>query len=189
MNARPTQKSPSIRRPSAPNWRGRAWVALPFTLGALALTAACTPYASSTASSTAPVPAAPPAGTVIASASTAIGTILVNSAGRTLYDFANDTGSMSTCNGGCAQTWLPVTAPSMLPASLPGVPAAVGATTRSDGTRQLTVAGHPVYTFAGDTGRGQTNGNGIQLNGGLWTVVSPTGSSLSAVSSSTGTGY
>jgi peptide/nickel transport system substrate-binding protein len=51
-----------------------------------------------------------------------------------------------------------------------------GTTTRSDGSHQLTVAGHPVYTFAGDTSPGQTKGQGITLNGGLWTVVSPSGS-------------
>ena len=40
---------------------------------------------------------------------------------------------------------------------------------------QLTVAGHPVYTFRGDTAPRQTNGQGKVLNGGLWTVVSPAG--------------
>jgi predicted lipoprotein with Yx(FWY)xxD motif len=134
-----------------------------------------------------PAPAA--AGAVVAPASTALGTILVDAAGRTVYDFANDRGGTSTCNGGCAQTWLPVAAPDVLPAALAGVPAKVGSTERSDGTKQLTVAGHPVYTFAGDDAPGQTNGDGLTLNGGLWTVVSPNGSQLSAASSSSSTGY
>jgi len=82
-----------------------------------------------------------------------------------------------------------VAAPEALPASLPGVPAELGSTTRTDGTKQLTVAGHPVYTFQGDSAPGQTNGNGITLNGGLWTVVSPQGSSLAAASSQSPTGY
>jgi predicted lipoprotein with Yx(FWY)xxD motif len=51
----------------------------------------------------------------------------------------------------------------------------LGTTTRSDGSHQLSVAGHPVYTFSGDSAPGQTNGQGINLNGGLWTVVSPSG--------------
>jgi hypothetical protein len=51
------------------------------------------------------------------------------------------------------------------------------------------VAGHPVYTFEGDSKPGQTNGSGITLNGGLWTAVSPNGSPLAASSSSGTTGY
>jgi predicted lipoprotein with Yx(FWY)xxD motif len=58
---------------------------------------------------------------------------------------------------------------------LPGVSGALGSTTRSDGTEQLTVGGHPVYTFQGDSAPGQTNGQGITIDGGLWTVVSPAG--------------
>jgi predicted lipoprotein with Yx(FWY)xxD motif len=49
-------------------------------------------------------------------------------------------------------------APATLPASEPGVTGKLGSTTRSDGARQLTVAGHPVYTFTGDSAPGQTNG-------------------------------
>jgi predicted lipoprotein with Yx(FWY)xxD motif len=48
----------------------------------------------------------------------------------------------------------------------------LGVITREDGTSQLTVAGHPLYTFAGDTAPGQTNGQGKTLDGGLWTVAS-----------------
>jgi hypothetical protein len=84
---------------------------------------------------------------------------------------------------------MPVAAPDTLPTSLPGVPAELGSTKRDDGTQQLTVAGHPVYTFEGDSKPGQTNGNGITLNGGLWTAVSPNGSPVAASSSSGMTGY
>jgi predicted lipoprotein with Yx(FWY)xxD motif len=47
--------------------------------------------------------------------------------------------------------------------------------TRSDGGHQVTIASHPLYTFSGDSAAGQTNGQGINLNGGVWTVVSPAG--------------
>jgi predicted lipoprotein with Yx(FWY)xxD motif len=69
-------------------------------------------------------------------------------------------------------------APAALSASLPGVTGKLGVATRSDGGRQLSVAGHPVYTFVGDSAPGQTNGQGVALNGGLWTVVSPAGAPL-----------
>ncbi|HEV7626309.1 MAG TPA: hypothetical protein VGO89_07420, partial [Streptomyces sp.] len=36
-------------------------------------------------------------------------------------------------------------------------------------------AGHPLYTFSGDSAPGQTKGQGINLNGGVWTVVTPAG--------------
>jgi hypothetical protein len=35
-----------------------------------------------------------------------------------------------------------------------------------------------VYTFVGDSAPGQTNGQGVTLNGGLWTVLSPAGAPL-----------
>jgi predicted lipoprotein with Yx(FWY)xxD motif len=88
---------------------------------------------------------------------------------------ANDRNSASTCSAACAANWLFVPAPAPLPASLPGVTGRLGTTTRPDGGHQLTVAGHPVYTFVGDSAPGQTNGQGITLNGGLWTVASAAG--------------
>ena len=56
-------------------------------------------------------------------------------------------------------------------------------TIRDDGHRQLTVAGHPQYTFVGDSAPGRTNGQGINLIGGVWTVVSPAGAALANPSS------
>jgi predicted lipoprotein with Yx(FWY)xxD motif len=184
MHAHQVETTTHVSRADTPNRRRRAWVAAPIAMGALALAAACQPYAgtSNAASSAAP----PAGGAVIASASTGLGMILVDAQGRTIYDFANDTGSRSTCNGECAHDWMPVAAPAAVPASVSGVPAELGSTKRDDGTQQLTVAGHPVYTFEGDSAPGQTNGNGINLNGGLWTAVSPDGSPLTADGSSAG---
>jgi predicted lipoprotein with Yx(FWY)xxD motif len=171
--------------------RRGAWAAVPIALGAVALTAACGgAYGStSTAASSAPVPA--PGGTVgvVATASTGLGTVLVNGTGRTVYEFAKDTGSTSACNGGCASIWPPLAAPATLPASLPGVSGQLGSTTRTDGSRQLTIAGHPVYTYSGDNAAGQTNGQGLQLNGGVWNVVSPAGSPVTGSGSSSSSAY
>lgn len=114
-------------------------------------------------------------GDPVSAQSTSLGTILVDGRGRTVYIFANDKANVSTCDGTCAADWPPVAAPSKLPASLPGVKGRLGTTTRSDGSHELTVSGHPVYTFSGDSAAGQTKGQGITLNGGLWTVVLPSG--------------
>jgi len=125
------------------------------------------------ASASAPVPAA--TGNLLSAQPTSLGTILVDGKGRTVYEFANDKGGQSTCTGGCAANWPFVPAPASLPTSLPAVTGELGTTTHADGARQLTIAGHPVYTFAGDSAPGQTNGQGITLDGGLWTVASPAG--------------
>jgi predicted lipoprotein with Yx(FWY)xxD motif len=146
---------------------------LALATGALALAAACSSSGGSSGSSSAPAP--PASHNAVNAQSTSLGTILVNGQGRTVYVFANDKTNASTCAGACAADWPPVAAPSPLPASLPGVSGALGTTARSDGSHQLTVAGHPVYTFSGDSAPGQTKGQGITLNGGLWTVVTPSG--------------
>jgi predicted lipoprotein with Yx(FWY)xxD motif len=140
------------------------------TAGA-ALGAACSSSGGSSASGTIP----PATGNAVSAQSTSLGTILVDGKGRTVYVFANDKTNTSTCVGACAADWPAVPAPAPLPTSLPGVTGAISMTTRSDGGHQLTVAGHPVYTFSGDSAPGQTKGQGITLNGGLWTVVSPSG--------------
>jgi predicted lipoprotein with Yx(FWY)xxD motif len=111
----------------------------------------------------------------VSAQATSLGTILVDEHGRTVYEFANDKSNESTCYDACAANWPPVLAPSQLSESAQGVDGALDSTTRRDGTRQLTVAGHPVYTFAGDTAAGQANGQGIILDGGQWTVVLPSG--------------
>jgi predicted lipoprotein with Yx(FWY)xxD motif len=163
-------KSAAIRR------RARR-VALSLAAVALALTAAgC---ASSSGGSAGPVPVPAATGDPVSAQPTSLGTILVDGTGRTVYDFANDKNTESTCtDAACTANWPFVPAPAALPASLPGVTGALGSTTRPDGARQLTVAGHPVYTFAGDSAPGQTNGQGQTLNGGLWTVVSPAGAPI-----------
>jgi predicted lipoprotein with Yx(FWY)xxD motif len=122
---------------------------------------------------------------VVATADSSLGTILVDSAGKTLYDFDRDTGTTSTCDGVCAVDWPPVIAPDSLPASLPVVTGELGTTTRGDGSKQLTIDGHPVYTYSGDQ-PGQTHGQGLTLNGGLWSAVTPAGSPVGAAGASAG---
>jgi predicted lipoprotein with Yx(FWY)xxD motif len=172
--------------------RTRDVVLVSLTTAGLVLTAACS--GSGSGSSSSPPASAPPAtGDAVSAQSTQLGTILVDGRGRTVYVFANDQVDQSTCDGACATDWPPVTAPSTLPASLPGVTGELGTTTRSDGSHQLSVAGHPLYTFSGDSAAGQTNGQGITLNGGLWTVVLPSGQPdthpTGAATSTPGSGY
>jgi predicted lipoprotein with Yx(FWY)xxD motif len=119
----------------------------------------------------------------VATASTPLGTILVDRAGDTLYLFLQDKGSTSTCYGDCAANW-PALVVTGHPTAASGISAsALGTTTRTDGSMQVTLDGHPLYTYAGDAAPGQTNGEGLF---GAWFAVSPTGSAVQPQASSTG---
>ncbi len=99
-------------------------------------------------------------------------TVLTNANGRTLYRFAPDTATRSACYGTCAAYWPPVRGTTT---AGPGVTGTLGTITRTDGPAQATYDGHPLYTYAGDTAAGQANGNRLNLNGGLWYEVTPSG--------------
>jgi predicted lipoprotein with Yx(FWY)xxD motif len=115
-----------------------------------------------------------------------LGSILVDSQGRTVYLFRKDTGHTSTCSGECAVDWPPVTTKGK-PKVGSGVTAnEVGTTSRSDGKTQVTYNGHPLYLFAGDSRAGDTNGQGISAFGARWYVLSPAGNQVTASEPSSG---
>jgi predicted lipoprotein with Yx(FWY)xxD motif len=106
------------------------------------------------------------------------GTYLTDSTGKTLYLFAADTGTTSTCAGQCATFWPPLVT-SGAPTAGSGVTASMLSTTkRADGTTQVDYNGHPLYYFAGDKAVGQTTGQGINQSGGLWWLVAPNGNAI-----------
>ena len=92
-------------------------------------------------------------------------TVLADANGRTLYWFAPDTAARSACYGSCAVYWPPVKGPAT---AGPGVTGTLSVLTRSDGSVQAAYDGRPLYTYVGDSAPGQANGNGLNLNGGLW---------------------
>jgi predicted lipoprotein with Yx(FWY)xxD motif len=132
--------------------------------------------------------------TTIATASEGnLGTILVDSQGRTLYLFQKDSGTKSACFGACASAWPPLR-DSGKPTLGSGLTAAlVGSTSRSDGMPQVTYNGHPLYLFAGDEKPGDTEGQGSTAFGGVWLALNPSGdqatAQASSSSSSSGGGY
>ena len=99
-------------------------------------------------------------------------TVLADAKGLTLYWFAPDTAARSACYGSCAAYWPPVKGPAT---AGPGVTGKLSVITRSDGSVQAAYDGHPLYTYVGDSAPGQANGNGLNLNGGLWHEVTPSG--------------
>jgi predicted lipoprotein with Yx(FWY)xxD motif len=167
------------------------WWAVPVMAGGAALLAACgssaspsgsgnTPAASGGSGTSAMHSSAPAAGgAVISTHSTSKGTVLVDAKGHTLYWFAIDTPTTSKCSGSCATYWPPVIGKPAAAAGM-SLPKALGTITRSNGQVQATYAGHPLYTYVGDTAPGQIKGNGLNISGGLWWAATPSGAKLSA---------
>lgn len=115
------------------------------------------------------------AGTVVRAAHTALGDVLVDSSGRTLYALSGDSTASPACTGGCLQTW-PMLAATGTPSAAAGVTGTLATFSRSDGSHQVTVDGHPLYRYSGDSASGQTNGEGVKGPEGSWYAVSPSGS-------------
>jgi predicted lipoprotein with Yx(FWY)xxD motif len=134
--------------------------------------------ASSAPRSTAPLKPtarAAPAPLTLAVGNSRLGSILVDSHGRTVYTFGLDAGRTSACTGACAAAWPPVRAMGTPTVGDGAKAALVGTTRRSDGRNQVTYHGHPLYTFMGDHQAGDTKGQGLVAFGGTWSVLTPTG--------------
>ncbi len=163
-------------------------------VAALAI-AACGSSGGGSGASSTPAPPTNASGasvTVGTASSGSLGTILVDSQGRTLYLFQQDKGTTSSCTGACATAWPPATATGAPTAGSGANASLLGTTTRSDGTTQVTYNGHPLYHFSGDSQPGNTNGQGVSAFGALWYVVSPSGNQVtsgSSSSSSSSVGY
>ncbi|ATY11718.1 hypothetical protein CU254_15545 [Amycolatopsis sp. AA4] len=153
-------------------------VKTPRTFGLLAavaaaglVAAACSGGGNNSSGTTTPPPAAP--------------THLTDSKGDTIYLFAADHDGQSACAASCASYWPPVAADT----PLTGARGSVGAITRPDGSRQETLGGHPLYRYLGDKSAGQTNGQGLNLNGGLWWMVTSDGAAITTAASAPASGY
>ncbi len=119
-------------------------------------------------------------GAAIGMASGARGTYLTGPSGRAIYLWVADSHDKSSCSGACAQAWPPVVTHGTPVASHGVKTADLGTISRSDGTRQVTYDGHPLYYFAGDTSAGQTTGEGSNGFGAKWWLVSPGGAAITS---------
>jgi predicted lipoprotein with Yx(FWY)xxD motif len=183
-------RNPSVKRMSpaarlAAGVGGAAAVAL--------LAAACA--SGSTTSSTGAVPASPAGAsssaggsgsgsTGITTATSSGSTFLTDSSGRAVYLWVKDTGGTSACSGACTGAWPPVMASGTVTASGGAMSSALGTITRSDGSKQVTYDGHPLYYYSGDSGSGSASGQGSDSFGAKWWLVSPSGSDVTASVSS-----
>ena len=130
--------------------------------------------------------------TLWAASTAALGTILVDQSGMTLYVHTLDAPGISRCTGACAVKWPPLTFPGppqvqwhpawrplLLhgpgPAGGPGVTGRLGLLKRAGGRAQVTINGQPLYLFSGDRTPGQTAGENLD---GVWFAVRPSGAQV-----------
>ena len=107
------------------------------------------------------------------------GKVIFASNNRVLYLFGADHSGTSTCYGVCASAWPPLLSKGTVPSVGPGLNARLlGTTRRTDGSFQVTYAGHPLYRFVQDTKPGQANGQGLDVYGAEWYVLSPAGTKV-----------
>ena len=106
-----------------------------------------------------------------------LGSILVSSSGRTLYEFTRDHAGKSSCAtiSGCSETWPPLKTTGK-PAARSGVKASLlSSINLSGGGKQATYAGHPLYLYAGDSGTAETSYVGVKEFGGNWYAINASG--------------
>jgi predicted lipoprotein with Yx(FWY)xxD motif len=174
----PMQILRAVHRPSSRRCNRRALVAV--SIGLALAGAACTQASASK----------PPAATpTVRLGSAASGPVLIAPSGLTLYGFSADSTSKIVCLATCTPIWPPLTvAAGAKPTAGSGVTGTLETVTRPDGTHQVTYNGLLLYTYAGDSGPGQTKGQGIveQYGSvkGTWFVATPS-SSASQASAST----
>ena len=165
---------------------------------AAALLAACSSGTTGASANTSTNPPAPATSATTAGGATqadlsttqssTLGSIVVDSKGRTVYLFTQDTNNppKSNCDTGCDSVWPPVPAPASGTPTLSGVDSSkVGVVTRSDGSKQLTLNGWPLYEYEGDSAAGDVKGENVQ---GSWFAVTPQGTKATTASSTQSSG-
>jgi predicted lipoprotein with Yx(FWY)xxD motif len=171
-----------------------ARVAIPVATVALAAAACGSGSGAKTTPAAAVGSQAASTGVTLATKSGPAGTYLTDGTGKSVYEFASDTATMSTCTGACVTYWPPLTSSSP-PTAGSGITASdIGSLTLPDGTKQVTYNGHPLYYFALDKAPGDTKGQGLDDFGAKWWLLSPSGtviktSTTAPASSASSYGY
>jgi predicted lipoprotein with Yx(FWY)xxD motif len=96
-------------------------------------------------------------------------TVLTNTKGFTLYTLSGEKNGKFICTGSCTRTWPPLL---VAAGATPKGPVTLGTIKRPEGKTQVTFKGAPVYTFSGDSKKGEANGDGIK-DVGVWHAVTP----------------
>jgi len=117
-----------------------------------------------------------------------LGEVIVNGWGRTLYVLASVGADKPSCSShSCAALWHPDSAKvswGIATASGHSAKTLIGTVAGPDGTRIITYAGWPLYTYAGDTAGGVAHGQALRSGSGVWYVISPSGKLVRTATSS-----
>jgi predicted lipoprotein with Yx(FWY)xxD motif len=115
-------------------------------------------------------PAGAPRSTVAVGTSP-YGAVLFDGRGFALYAFTHDPRGRTTCSGACARAWPPYLARGALRAGRGARASLLATIRRTDGSRQVTYGGRPLYYYAGDRKAGQILCQNVSEFGGLWLVL------------------
>jgi predicted lipoprotein with Yx(FWY)xxD motif len=125
-------------------------------------------------------------GALVTLRKTALGSVLVDARGRTLYLFEKDHNGQSMCNTACVAYWPPLVSHNA-PRAGTGVTQSLLTLGRAhNGVRQVLYSGHPLYTFVGDKSAGQTAGEGLNNFGAEWYALAASGRKVEPSKSSDG---
>jgi predicted lipoprotein with Yx(FWY)xxD motif len=148
-----------MHQTSKPRRRGRNIAAL-MLAAILAISAVAVPMALAKGSKTVAGEATAP---------TLHKTVLTNTKGMTLYSLSVEKNGRFICTGSCTKTWPPLL---VAAGTKPKGPVTLGTIKRPEGKIQVTFKGLPLYTFNGDSKKGEANGEGIK-DVGTWHAVTP----------------
>ena len=122
----------------------------------------------------------PATATVTVSKLPGYSSVLTTPSGQAVYLLTSDPAGGSKCSGSCAADWPPLMEQGALRAG-PGIKAALLSTfKRSDGKNQVMYNHHALYMHKG---QGAASGAGLAADGGVWYLVSPSGSAVKSTSS------
>jgi predicted lipoprotein with Yx(FWY)xxD motif len=122
----------------------------------------------------APAPVAAAKGTTITLGDSEYGSMLFGSNDQAIYIFENDSKGRTVCYDECAEAWPPVFTEGKPEAGKGVRDSLLGTVKRRDGRLQVTYAGQPLYFYAHE-GPGEVRCHNVNLNGGFWWVVGPSG--------------
>lgn len=142
---------------------------------AVLVMAACSSSTKSGTSAGGGTKAGTSAAATVATLSGSMGTFLTDGSGKALYMFASDSRSKSTCSDNCATYWPPLITTRAPTAAGKAVSSLLATITRSDGSKQVSYNGHPLYLFKEDTAPGDTKGQGSNNFGAKWWLLAPSG--------------
>ena len=114
----------------------------------------------------------------VSTTSGSLGVFLVDGQNRTLYAFDADPEGTSGCYDACATAWPPLATTGDPTAAGDASDKKLSTSTRTDGITQVLYGGHPLYTFSEDSAPGQTTGQGLTQQGGMWWVVGVDGTPI-----------